>query len=268
MSKYFFKETVIDYTVIGSGRPVLLLHGWGMDKRLMTGCFEPVFKKIEGYRRFYIDLPGMGASMAGDIINSDGMLEAIAAFAEDIIKEPCIVAGESYGGLLARGFIKTCPEMTSGIILLCPCVIPGYRQGRVEPLKVMERDDEFLKTLTREQYDSFTYMNVILTKPVYERFMRDIQPAIDIQDSHFLNEVLEGAFSYDVDNIDKPFTQPCLIITGKQDTEVGYKDQFDLMRNFERSTYCVFDRAGHNLQIEQPEQFESIVKNWLKDNYL
>ena len=24
-----------------------------------------------------------------------------------------------------------------------------------------------------------------------------------------------------------------------------------------------YDRAGHNLQIEQPEIFENLVKNWL-----
>ena len=265
MSKYKYNNSVIDYTAIGSGVPVLLIHGWGMDKRLMTGCFEPVFEKVSGYKRFYIDLPGMGASTAGDITTTDEMLIAVAAFAKDIIGEPCIVAGESYGGLIARGFIKACPEMTLGMILLCPCVIAGVRQGRVEPLKVMEKDEDFLKTLTKAQYESFTFMNVILTRPVYERYMRDIQPAIDIQDRHFLDEVLVGGFSYDVDDTAEPYTQPCLIITGKQDTEVGYKDQFDLMRNFTDSTYCAINKAGHNLQIEQPEQFEDIVKNWLND---
>lgn len=268
MSKYHYKDVEIDYLVFGEGVPVIFLHGWGMDKQLMSGCFEAVFEEVSGFRRIYIDLPGMGASKAGDIINSDGMLEAILAFSKDIIAEPCIVAGESYGGLLARGFIKAAPELTLGLILLCPCVIPGCRQGRVEPLTVMERDEEFLKTLSKAQYDSFTFMNVILTKPVYELYMRDIQPAIDNQDRHFLDEVLDGAFSYDVDNTDKPFSQPCLIITGKQDTEVGYKDQFDLMRNFTNSTYLAVNRAGHNLQIEQPGIFKDTVKNWLIDNLI
>ncbi|MBP3267936.1 MAG: alpha/beta hydrolase [Ruminococcus sp.] len=265
--RYSFGKTEIDYQVKGDGRPVLFLHGWGMDKRLMTGCFEPVFKEFDDYRRFYIDLPGMGASIAGDIVNSDGMLEAVSAFAVDVIGEPCIVAGESYGGLIARGFINKCTDMTAGLILLCPCVIPGVRQGRVETLAVMERDDKFLSTLTKAQYDSFTYMNVVLTRPVYEHYMRDIQPAIDIQDRHFLDEVLDGAFTCDVDDVSVPYDQPCLIIAGKQDSEVGYKDQFDLMRNFRNSTYCALNKAGHNLQIEQPELFQGIVKSWLADNF-
>ena len=57
---------------------------------------------------------------------------------------------------------------------------------------------------------------------------------------------------------------PCLIIAAKQDTEVGYKDQFDLMKKYTNSTYVAVENAGHNLQIEQPEIFESIVISWLK----
>ena len=53
-------------------------------------------------------------------------------------------------------------------------------------------------------------------------------------------------------------------MTAKQDTEVGYKDQFDLMEKYTNATYVAVERAGHNLQIEQPEMFEGIVKGWLR----
>ncbi len=55
-------------------------------------------------------------------------------------------------------------------------------------------------------------------------------------------------------------------MTGKQDTEVGYLDQFDLMKKYINSTYVALNRAGHNLQIEQPNMFREIVKAWLTDN--
>jgi pimeloyl-ACP methyl ester carboxylesterase len=86
------------------------------------------------------------------------------------------------------------------------------------------------------------------------------------QNTHFLTKVLDGAFSFDVDALEEPFTSPCLIITGKQDTEVGYRDQFQYMNIYTNSTYIALNRAGHNLQIEQPELFETIVGNWLADN--
>lgn len=263
MSKFSYNSTIIDYEIIGVGAPILFLHGWGMDKRIMTGCFEPIFDNLNNFRRIYIDLPGMGMSTAGDVTCSDDMLEILHSFAEEIVGEKFIIAGESYGGYLARGFVKQYPEMVNGIIFLCPLVYPGTRQGRVEPLTVIKRDEKFLSTLTKEQYDSFTYMNVVLTKSVFERYCKDIMPAIEIQDRHFLDEVLDGSYSFDVDEIEQPFEFPCLIVVGKQDTEVGYKDQFNLIKNFPNATYCAINGAGHNLQIEQPELFESIVKQWL-----
>lgn len=263
MSKFTYNSTIIDYEIIGDGAPILFLHGWGMDKRILTGCFEPIFDNLNNFRRIYIDLPGMGMSTAGDVTCSDDILEILYSFAEEIVGEKFIIAGESYGGYLARGFVKQYPEMVNGIILLCPLVYPGTRQGRVEPLKVIKRDDDFLSRLTKEQYDSFTYMNVVLTKSVYELYSKDIMPAIEIQDRYFLDEVLDGSYSFDVDEIEQPFEFPCLIVVGKQDTEVGYKDQFNLIKNFPNATYCAINGAGHNLQIEQPELFESIVKQWL-----
>ena len=36
----------------------------------MMKCMESVFQKYEGYKRIYIDLPGMGKSNAPNWINS------------------------------------------------------------------------------------------------------------------------------------------------------------------------------------------------------
>ncbi|MBR3464940.1 MAG: alpha/beta hydrolase [Clostridiales bacterium] len=257
------KYGIIDYEVIGEGTPVLIIHGWGISRLTMKGAFEPVFTELEGYRRYYIDLPGMGDSEHGDVKNSDDILELIHGFAVDVIGEPFIIIGQSYGGLLTRGFVNKYPDLIKKIILLVPCIIPGVRQGRVEPLTVVEKDEELLSSLTQDERDNFTMMNVMLTKEVWERYNKYLLPALNSADWDFLNNVLEGSFSFDPDDLQEPCTKPCLIIAAKQDTEVGYKDQFDLMQKYTNATYCAVERAGHNLQIEQPEIFEGLVKNWL-----
>ena len=138
------KYGIIDYEIIGNGRPVLIIHGWGISKITMKGAFEPVFTQLEGYKRYYIDLPGMGESEHGDVRNSDDILELLHGFAKDVIGEKFIIIGQSYAGLLTRGFVNKYPEFISRIILLVPCIIPGVRQGRVEPLHVVEKDEELL----------------------------------------------------------------------------------------------------------------------------
>lgn len=257
------KYGIMDYEVIGDGVPVLIIHGWGISRITMKGAFEPVFSELDGYKRFYIDLPGMGNSGHGDVKNSDDMLELLHGFAVDVIGEPFIIVGQSYGGLLARGFVNKYQELIKKIILLVPCIIPGVKQGRVEPHTVVEQDDELLASLTDDERESFTLMNVVLTRDVWERYRTYLIPALESADWDFLNNVLEGSFSFDPDDLKEPCTIPCLIIAAKQDTEVGYKDQFDLMEKYTNATYCAVERAGHNLQIEQPEIFGSLVKNWL-----
>ncbi len=257
------KYSIIDYEVIGTGIPVLIIHGWGISRITMKGAFEPVFTELNGYKRFYIDLPGMGNSVKGDVKNSDDMLEILHDFAANVIREPFIIVGQSYGGLLTRGFVNKYPDMIKKIILLVPCIIPGVKQGRVVPHTVIEQDDDLLSSLSKEERDSFTLMNVVLTKDVWERYKKYLMPALESADWDFLNNVLEGSFSFDPDDLREPCSIPGLIIAAKQDTEVGYKDQFDLMEKYINSTYCAVDSAGHNLQIEQPEIFESLVKNWL-----
>ena len=258
------KYGILDYEITGSGTPVLIIHGWGISRLTMKGAFEPVFTELEGYKRYYIDLPGMGDSAHGDVKNSDDMLDLIHGFAVDVIGEPFIIIGQSYGGLLTRGFVNKYPDLIKKLILLVPCIIPGVRQGRVEPLTVVEKDDELLSSLTKDERDNFTMMNVMLTKEVWERYNKYLLPALNSADWDYLNNVLEGSFSFDPDDLKEPCTKPCLIIAAKQDTEVGYKDQFDLMQKYTNATYCAVEKAGHNLQIEQPEIFEGLVKNWLE----
>lgn len=65
----------LNFAERGEGVPVLALHGWTVDHRLMLGCLEPLFAGRSGYRRLYPDLPGMGKSPAPpSVASSDDML--------------------------------------------------------------------------------------------------------------------------------------------------------------------------------------------------
>ena len=85
---YSYKNIKIHYQVIGSGKPIFMIHGLDCDLNLMKGCFEPIFKNKNGYKRIYIDLPGMGKSEALlEYASSDKILYILISFAENIISE-------------------------------------------------------------------------------------------------------------------------------------------------------------------------------------
>jgi pimeloyl-ACP methyl ester carboxylesterase len=53
------------------------------------------------------------------------------------------------------------------------------------------------------------------------------------------------------------------MLIGRQDPAAGYRDHWQLIENYQRASFVILDKAGHNLQIEQEVLFNAIVKEWL-----
>ena len=79
-------KIVVHYETFGEGKPIIMLHGWYLDHRSMAADIEPVFKTRSGWKRIYLDLPGMGKTpgMAW-IANNDHMLEIVQGFIDKVI---------------------------------------------------------------------------------------------------------------------------------------------------------------------------------------
>ena len=92
------RNVKIYYEIYGEGMPVLMIHGWSPDHRLMKGCMEPVFQTIETqWQRIYFDLPGMGKTKGEAwITGSDQMLDLILGFINAVIpNRHFLLAGEN-----------------------------------------------------------------------------------------------------------------------------------------------------------------------------
>lgn len=266
--EYTVRDIDIYYEIHGSGTPVLMIHGWSPDHRLMKGCMEPLFAAIDQpWQRIYFDLPGMGRTKGPSwITGSDRMLEVILEFVDGIIPgQHFAVAGESYGGYLARGVIKERPTLVDGLLLICPVAVQETRERNAAAFQVFVRDEALLDSLSAEDRQYFEGINVIQDRRVWERFKEDVMPGLKIADYTFLENSLSQhvSFARNVDVIERPYQQPTLMIMGRQDSVVGYKDQWQLIENFSRASFVVLDRAGHNLQIEQDVLFSALVKEWL-----
>jgi pimeloyl-ACP methyl ester carboxylesterase len=257
----------INYEIYGEGNPIIMLHGYSVDHRLMAGCMEPVFYNRIGYKRIYFDLPGMGKTKAENwIINSDVMLELVIAFIDKIIpNENFLLAGESYGGYLSRGIIDKIANRVDGLLLLCPAVIADFKKRNIPAHIVLKKDEKLLSELEQSDAEGFNSIQVVQSKGIWERYRDEILSGIKIGDDNFLNSLKENGYkiSFDVDSLDEKYNKPTLILLGRQDSSVGYKDAWSILDNYPRATFAVLDRAGHNLQIEQVEVFNCLAREWL-----
>ncbi|MEI2365468.1 alpha/beta fold hydrolase [Niallia circulans] len=258
------KNANIYYEDIGTGIPIIMLHGFTLDHRLMSGCMEPVFREKDGWRRIYLDLPGMGKTMDYDLIsNSDEMLKAVANFIDiNISNQPFLIIGESYGGYLTRGIIKLYKEQLLGAAFICPMILPDKEKRTLPEHTIVYADNEFLSNLVEEERNNFKTNQVVLDEYNWKRYKDEILSGCNIANTAFLNKIQKNyGFSFSVDDV--LFQKPTVFLLGKQDSVVGYQDAFAILGNYPRATFVILDRAGHNLQIEQAKLFTALMNEWL-----
>ncbi|ULO06445.1 alpha/beta hydrolase [Paenibacillus sp. 19GGS1-52] len=264
---YSDNNITFNYEVRGEGRPMLILHGNGPDHRMMMGCMEPVFSEQDFIRRIYVDLPGMGKSPAANwITSSDDMLKAVGMMIEALIpQERFAVVGESYGGYLARGLVRNYHSRIEGLLLLCPCIIAESDKRELPPHQVMYSDEQLLDELSEIEREEFCSISVVQNRQAWSRFNQEIMCGLPLADEAFMQQIrVTGGypFSFEVDDI-LPLDKPTLILVGRQDSLVGFKDAWKLMDNYPHATFAVLDRSGHNLQLEQAELFNGLTREWL-----
>jgi pimeloyl-ACP methyl ester carboxylesterase len=255
------------YEIFGEGMPVVLIHGWGYDHRLMAGCMEPLFKERPGYMRIYIDLPGMGKTRGSPgLKNADQLLDALMLFIDKVIPgQRFILAGQSFGGYLARGIAYKMPGRLDGVLLLCPVIIPESRYRDLPQYKLMKEDKAIELTLSSEELKEYRSDILVQAPRTLERFRSDMMPGIKAYDAAFADAFQECCYGYsfDVDTPPQPFYGPALIITARQDTQVGYRDALRIVDHYPRGTFAIVDEAGHGVQIEKENVFNCLVSEWL-----
>lgn len=256
----------LNFAERGAGVPVLALHGWTPDHRLMLGCLEPLFARRPGYRRLYPDLPGMGRSYAPpSVASSDDLLDAVGAFVDrEIGAAPFLLVGESYGGYLARGLARSRAAQVLGLALICPIGTKVEHAERTVPeRRVLRPDPALLDALPRRVAEEFAAVAVVQTAETARRFEAEVMSGLDAADADATARIRERWTLAEDPEGGAAFERPTLILTGRQDDSTGYADQYALLPHYPRATFAILDVAGHNLQIEQPALFDALMLEWL-----
>jgi pimeloyl-[acyl-carrier protein] methyl ester esterase len=113
--------------VVGSGPPLVLLHGWAMH----GGVFAPLVERLRDSRTLYVvDLPGHGHSRDCDVPLQ--LQPCVAAIAAAVPVAPW--CGWSLGGLFALHAAATRPQQVPALAMLCAS--PRFVRGEDWPFGV------------------------------------------------------------------------------------------------------------------------------------
>ncbi|MFC9435317.1 alpha/beta fold hydrolase [Nocardia sp. NPDC057030] len=246
-------KVTVHYVEHGAGRPVVILHGAGVDHRESEACFEQVFDAQANFRRIYPDLPGMGRTPAPETLRSaDDVVDTLLGFADEVGAGAApLLIGHSAGAYFAQGMAAKRPAQFAGLALICP-LLPESRdlpEHRVVVGSGDLGDDEF-----RGYF-------VIQTPEMLERYERYVVPGAELFDHAALDRIGEQ-WSLTT-NAGLPFTAPTTIVAGRLDATVGYAASTDLVDYYPHASLAVIDDAGHALPHEHPALLRALLTEWL-----
>lgn len=256
-------DVPVHYAEHGDGMPVLVLHGTGVDHREVEGSLEPVLRRMPDCRRIYPDLPGMGRTPAPESVNSaDDVLELMLGLVDALVGDrELLVIGHSAGGHYARAIAGRRPDRVSGLALICPLIENPHD---VPSHEVVHASPDLGDRLSPAEEPGFRNYFVVQTPAMLDRYREYVAPAIPLADQAGL-ERIGGQWLFSERPEDGPvYPNPALILTGRQDSGLGYAGQWDLIEHYPRATFAVLDRAGHALPHEQPDLVEALMGEWLR----
>jgi pimeloyl-ACP methyl ester carboxylesterase len=246
--------TRVHYVEHGAGRPVLVLHGAGVDHREAEAAFEPALAAHGGLRRIYPDLPGAGLTRSPETVgHAEDVLEVLLAMVDELTGErPTILVGHSAGAYYAQAVADRAPQRVAGLVLVCP-LLPGTRD--VPPHRPVVADD----SLGDEEFRQYF---VVQTPAMLERYQQAVAPGAAVADAATAERL--GAH-WELEPTPDAYDGPVLVVAGRQDSTVGYAAAVDLLDRYAHATLTVVDGAGHALPHEMPAALSGILHGWLTD---
>lgn len=250
----------------GSGTPVLILHGGGLDHRHMLEALEPVFESTSGWQRVYLDLPGHGHStVSPKIATQDDVLGLIEAFADTVMAgTPFAVIGESRGSYHAMALAHRRPDALLGMMLVVADAMPDATVETRPPHQTLVAAPDTTTSHASEAAKARFERLVVQRADILDKIERTKVPAGELADQDLAARLRENfSFSFDLAAPDIMFDKPCLLVNGRQDAIAGYDDMLLALDRYPRATLAVLDRAGHSVSWEQPALFKALTLEWL-----
>jgi pimeloyl-ACP methyl ester carboxylesterase len=244
------------YVEHGAGIPLVALHGSGVDHREIEVALEAIVPR-SGYRRVYLDLPGMGRSTADGLNSNDEVVRLLGAFIDRVAGGSALVLGHSYGAYLARGLAAHRPDVVRGLALLCPL---SERSGAVPDHHVVRQEECAYDELHPAQRPGFDEYFVVRTPETARRYRDHVVPGTMLADTAALARVF-GGWAIDMGSV--VFEAPVLIAAGRHDSVVGYADAARLSECYPNASLAVVDDAGHALLHERPDVLATLISDWL-----
>jgi pimeloyl-ACP methyl ester carboxylesterase len=262
------RSTRVNYVEMGSGPPLLLVHGLG-------GSWQNWLENIPHFARTHRvivpDLPGFGGSPTPSwrlSIRSYGQL--LVDFCDALDTGPVAIVGNSMGGFISAEVSIAARRLVSKLVLVSAAGVSHARMY-VAPAATAARMAAAMAPL------AFRYHERALRRPVLRHHVLGnlfYKPGELRQELtwEFVNAginspglvgAVRGLANYDIIDRLGDVDDPTLIIWGRNDLVVPAADALAFHEALPNSELVVFDRCGHLPMAERPVRFNRVLERFL-----
>jgi pimeloyl-ACP methyl ester carboxylesterase len=287
MNKFLlFQNKKIFYRISGTGKPVILIHGFGEEGEVWNNQVRPPQTNYqEGlptaqsqlnqhsllsdkFRFIVPDLPGSGQSEMIDDMTMEGMAEVILAIIKTEYEIPpsggggaCII-GHSMGGYILLALMEKYWNHVSAFGLFHSSAFADSEEKKTTRRKGIE----FI-----QQHGAFEFLKTA-TPNLFSPITKEERPELINQQVAASNNFSAAALvSYYEAMIRRPdrtewlqkAVVPVLFIMGKYDVAVPMADSLKQCHLPEKSYIHILQKSGHMGMLEEPDKCNMILEKFL-----
>jgi 3-oxoadipate enol-lactonase len=247
----------------GTGEAVVFVHGHPFNRSMWL----PQVEAFRGSARVItLDLRGYGDStLAPNAQRStlDEFAEDMAVVLDRLGIEQATVVGLSMGGQIAMEFARAFPKRVRGLVLAATFADAETSEGMINRNRIADRIlAEGMAVLGCEVLPKLIGPASMTRLP---HVAANVYRMICTTNPRAAAAALRGrAMRRDYNNFLSTLHVPTLIVVGTDDAYTTVAQAEDMHRRMLHSTLEIFEGIGHMPNLEDPERFNSVLRELLK----
>ena len=261
-----YQNKEIFYRIVGNGKPVAFIHGFGEDGEVWRNQIEFLKDNLPageaGFKLIIPDLPGSGKSEMIDDMSMEGIAKVIHFIIRQENIDSVVIIGHSMGGYITLAFAEKYPQCLKAFGLFHSSAYADSEEKK----EIRRKGIEFIN-----QHGAFEFLKTS-TPNLFSPKTKDEQPELIDQFISGLNNFSAPALvSYYEAMIQRPdrtgtlkkATVPILFIMGELDKAVPLQDGLRQCHLPEKSYIHILRRSGHMGMLEEADTSNQMLENFL-----